>query len=87
MATKEDILIEKDAKIEEFADFIPIEKHGSEFFKFVPRNTLLIDVEEMFQEELHNKKRLSVIFITESGKPTEKILGLITAWDVAGYRE
>jgi len=27
-------------------------------------------------------KRLGVIFITNSGKETEKILGLITAWDL-----
>lgn len=29
-----------------------------------------------------NFKRLGVIFISNSGKPTEKILGLITAWDI-----
>ncbi|MTK13321.1 MAG: CBS domain-containing protein [Clostridiaceae bacterium] len=87
MVKKEDVLIEKDVKIREFADFIPIEKHVSEFFKFVSKNTLVIDIEEMFQKELHNGKRLSVVFITESGNYTEKILGLITAWDIAGYKE
>ncbi len=87
MVKKEDVLIEKDVKIKEFADFIPIEKHESEFFEFVPKNILVIDIEEMFQKELVNRKRLSVVFLTESGKPSEKILGLITAWDVAGYKE
>lgn len=87
MVKNEDVLIEKDVKIEEFIDFIPLEKHESEFFEFVPKNKLVIDIEEMFQKELINRKRLSVVFITESGKPTEKILGIITAWDVAGYKE
>lgn len=87
MVKNEDVLIEKDVKIKEFADFIPLEKHESEFFRFVSKNKLVIDIEEMFQKELVNKKRLSVVFITETGKPTEKILGLITAWDVAGYKE
>ena len=41
----------------------------------------------MFEEELRDNKRLSVIFITEAGKTTEKILGMITAWDIAGYKE
>lgn len=41
----------------------------------------------MFQKQLQNKKRLSVVFITETGEASEKILGLITAWDVAGYKE
>lgn len=87
MAAIGDVLIERDTKIEEFAEFIPIDKHVSEYFKFAPKDALVIDIEEIFKEELQNKKRLSVVFITETGKPTEKILGLITAWDIAGYEE
>ena len=87
MVENEGVLIDGDVKIKVFENFIPLEKHESEFFKFVPKDKLVIDIEEMFQTELVNRKRLSVVFITESGKPTEKILGLITAWDVAGYKE
>ncbi|WP_461207592.1 CBS domain-containing protein [Clostridium sp. DL1XJH146] len=87
MVNKEDVLIEKEATIKEFEEFIPINKHESEKFIFVSKNILVTEVEELFQKELNNKKRLSVIFITETGKPTEKLLGLITAWDVAGYKE
>ena len=40
----------------------------------------------MFAKELKQDKRLAVVFITDSGDPNEKLLGLVTAWDVAGYR-
>jgi len=82
-----DVLLEKDAKIREFSEFIPIDKHVSESFAFVPRDTLVIDIEEMFADELKDGKRLAVVFMTNNGDLNEKILGLITAWDVAGYRE
>jgi predicted transcriptional regulator len=85
MVKNEDILIERDATISEFIDFIPIDKHESEYFKFVSKNTLVIDIEEIFERELEVKRRLGVIFITENGKSGEKILGLVTAWDIAGY--
>ena len=39
----------------------------------------------MFQNGLKDNKRISVIFITQNGKKDEKPLGLITAWDLAGY--
>lgn len=87
MVENQDVLVERDAKIREFSEFIPIDKHKSELFMFVPKNTLIIEIEDMFQNQLDEGKRLSAIFITETGKSTERVLGMITAWDVAGYRK
>lgn len=81
----EDVIIESEMLIKEFADFIPLNNHESEYFVFVPKNTLVTEIEEMFQNGLKDKKRISVIFITQNGKENEKLLGLITAWDLAGY--
>lgn len=77
------ISIDRKTKIKEFEEFIPIQNHENEFFPFVPEGTLTVEIEEMFQRKLQGKKRMSVIYITETGKVKEKILGLITAWDVA----
>jgi CBS domain-containing protein len=82
-----DILLEKDIKIAEFSEFIPIDKHESESFVFVSRNALVIDVEDMFIQQFQKGKRLAVVFITHSGNPKEQLLGLITPWDMAGYEE
>ena len=78
-------IIPGETLINEFIDFIPLNNHGSECFEFVPRNTLVIEIEEIFQNGLKDNKRISVIFITQNGKKDEKPLGLITAWDLAGY--
>ncbi len=77
-------IIMKDTKISEFKEFIGLDKHKSEYFEFVPRNTLLVEIEALFQEGLRERKRIAVVYITEHGERDEKLLGMITAWDVAG---
>lgn len=85
IADKEEMLLVDDALIKDFLEFIPFDKHQSEGFKFVSKNTLVIDVEEIFREGLSGNKRIATVFITERGTENEKLLGLVTAWDVAGY--
>lgn len=81
----EAVFIENEIQIKEFEEFIPIHKHQSEYFEFVSKKALVVDIEKIFQIGLKDKKRISVVFITENGNPKEKILGMITAWDLAGY--
>ena len=77
-------LILKDMKIGEFSEFIPIDKHLSETFEFVNRHALLIEVEELFRKNLAQRRRIGMVFITNSGKKDEDLLGIITSWDIAG---
>ncbi len=79
-----DTIVLKDTKIAEFEEFIGLNKHPSEYFEFVSRETLLVDVEALFQKGLKERKRIAVVYITEHGNKEEKLLGMITAWDVAG---
>lgn len=84
LVNNKDSIITNDLLIEEFRDFIPLEKHPSETFEFVGRSALLSEVEEIFKKSLKKRKRVGVVFITETGKQTEKLIGMITAWDIAG---
>lgn len=84
LVENKDTIILKDTKISEFKDFIGLDKHPSEYFEFVSRNSLLADVEVLFQKGLKERKRIAVVYITEHGDRTEKLLGMITAWDIAG---
>lgn len=84
LVKNKDSLITSDTKIKEFADFIPISKNRTEVFLFLPRNTLLTDVSSIFNAGLKNGKRIAVVYITETGREDEKILGMITPWDLPG---
>lgn len=81
VANREGIIL-KDATVKDFYEFIPLEKHMNEYFEFVSRSTLMSEIEEIFHKGVMDTKRIAVVYITESGKNTEKILGMITPWDL-----
>lgn len=53
-------------------------------YKFIARNSSVYKAYDLFIHQINNAKRnLDVLFITHSGNPTEKLLGLITIEDIA----
>ena len=40
---------------------------------------------ERFKESLKDQERLGMLFVTAHGKPNERLLGIITAWDLAKF--
>ncbi len=84
LSASKDILITSDAKMGDLKEFIPFEKHQNEYFEFINKDALLTEVEEIFKKGLKDLKRIAVVYITEHGKKEEKLLGMITAWDLAG---
>ena len=59
-----------------------LDNHITEIFRFKAKNETLDNVKDMFSQTFKNQERLSMIFITENGKSHEKLLGIITPWDV-----
>lgn len=84
LTENEACIIDKNTKISEFGKYIPIEKHSSEYFEFVPKNTLLAGIKDKFENGLTQRKRLGVVYITDNGRSDGLLLGMITAWDMAG---
>ncbi|MEK7581403.1 MAG: CBS domain-containing protein [Patescibacteria group bacterium] len=84
LVKNKDSIITSDTKIKEFADLVPLSKNRTEVFLFVPRGALLTGVSNIFNEGLRNGKRIAVVYITETGKQDEKVLGMITPWDLPG---
>lgn len=76
-------MVSEDTLVRDFIDYIPIEKHVCERFVFAPKETTVIEAKEMFDNfPGPTQKRVAAIFITENGSPTERILGMLTPWDV-----
>ena len=78
------IIYDEKTTIKELKDFIALDCNRSESFAFVPKDTFMVEVEEKFRKVFKNNKRLAVIYITETGKKEEKILGMVTAFDILG---
>ena len=56
----------------------------SENYYFAPRSLSSIEARKIFEQVQGKNKRISIIFITENGRKNERILGLLTPWDLMG---
>lgn len=80
------ITISDKTKLSSFTEYIKLDEHLNEYFEFVPKKTMLYEIEELFKYNYQSKrhKLLSVVYITENGRRDEKILGMLTPWDILG---
>ena len=83
LAESGEAIVTKDMKVGELKDFLPLDSHTGESFVFIPRNAPLGDIYKIFNDAIQTKQRIGMVFITHSGKSDEKLLGIITAWDLA----
>ena len=81
----EDKIIEIDEKttFNDIKECISFEKSEG-IVKFVSRDSLYDNVVNDFIKEFKDGNNLGCVMVTNSGKKTEKIIGIITSWDVIG---
>lgn len=73
------VMVEK-VKVADLISEIEFEKN----YKFVPRNTSIYEAYELFINQINEQRRnLDAILITENGKASERLMGLITIEDIA----
>lgn len=61
---------------------LAFEENGGNF-QFIPKNMNVYEAKELFRHGGKNHPpKLNALLITEHGKPEEKMLGIITAWDI-----
>lgn len=75
--------LSKGLKIKDFQAYTKLDAHRNEAFQFASRLETVADLEERLRSVKEGDKRLEVIFITERGKSSEKLLGMVTIWDLA----
>lgn len=76
--------VEENTRFIDIQNYLPINAHKAECFRFVGRRTPIGEVRELYSEAMKAGDRIGLIFVTETGKLTEKLLGIISAWDIAG---
>lgn len=53
-----------------------------ENYVFLPKKATYISARKVFEKPRGKNGRVSAIFITETGSPRERLLGMLTPWDV-----
>lgn len=75
----DDLISISDTKINDVIQYEEIQSH----FLFVSRNISVFEAKEKFLNHLEvGTVKLDALLITENGKKTETLLGIITPWDV-----
>jgi CBS domain-containing protein len=67
----------------ELGTHIQVEDH-LENYAFVSKEETYIAARQKFERVKGKNKRISVIFITETGRSDERLLGMLTPWDILG---
>jgi len=62
-------------------DVLDYEEESS-VFEFISKEALIVDVIDKFEESQKKGKKLEAIFITDNGKKSEKLLDILTSWDL-----
>ena len=78
-------VIDEKLAIRDLDEAIHINNHASEAFIFAKKDITVIEIEDIFRKGFKDNKRIAAVFITEDGIETGELLGIITAWEVAGY--
>lgn len=82
LTEKESSTINQSTTLEQLKNHLPINQHISERYDFIGKTKPIDEIIEMFKQSSADGKKLKMIFVTESGKPTERIIGLITPWNI-----
>lgn len=69
-------------EIGDFAQYLPIDFHTTERFRFMPKTTTVVEAKIAFEQPQQRSRRLAAIFITDNGSQNGKLLGMITPWDI-----
>lgn len=83
VASESEVLIDRGMAIRDCRQFLDLDRQVNEAFLFISRAATWAAVGDLFVSNRENARRVGAVFVTENGKRTEKLLGMITAWDLA----
>lgn len=76
--------LDENTKFRDLQRYLDLDAHPSEIFKFVAADTKLYQVEKMYEEARNRHERIGLVFLTENGRPEERLLGVLTSWLIVG---
>lgn len=78
---------EEDTFHGEIHNYLSLEQRDMEEFIFIRSDMYVDELVDIFEKAFDKGKRISVVFLTKNGRKEEKVLGLITPWDILGMEQ
>ena len=85
LLSSESMSIDEKLRFKDIKDFLTLHGRKSHKYIFIDKNTYLPEAEDIFEKAFRHGERIAMLLITENGSPNERLLGVITAWDVLGH--
>lgn len=82
MIYKRKFSLEKELKFIDIKDYISPLGNSSECYKFARYDEKLDNVKKIFEDNYQKAIRVAIVFLTVSGSRDDKVLGMITPYDV-----
>ena len=80
---KNRIKISEETVFDDLKELISLDDDVFGSYAFVPKNDKLFDVRLLFRRRGDNSK-LRMIFLTDNGRRDERLLAILTPWDILG---
>jgi len=78
-----ELLLTEETRLSDFETLLPVERHISERFCFLPADALFPDACAVFETHAGQKKRrVAAVFLTSDGTQEGRLMGMLTPWDL-----
>lgn len=86
LANKQIVMIDDNYSFQEseIRELLPINAHAAEKFVFIAKDMTVFELKEIFEKAVKEGARIGLAFVTHTGKAEEKMLGIVSPWDIAG---
>ena len=74
--------IDDSLRVRDLGKHIRYDGRDGERYVFVSAQTSIVEVRNLFQKHTERNRRLSAVFVTENGVPGERLICMLTPWDV-----
>lgn len=83
LAENEVVEVDSETKFEELNSYLSLERNNG-IVRFESKDMTVEELIKIFKKDFNDGQKLECILITQSGKNNEKLIGLLTIWDILG---
>lgn len=81
------VSVDDDLKFKDIEKYLYYKNSTGESYRFISKKMPAGDISDLYKAAEEKNDRIGMMFVTENGNENEKVLGIITAWDLASEAE
>ncbi len=85
LLSRDNMCLDDNLKFKDIKNFLSLHGEKSHKYIFADKDICLAEAEDLFEKAFRHSERIAMILLTASGSPNDRLLGVITAWDVLGH--